>query len=75
MAQPTDTLLSFLEDAKQNGFIDDFFLNEEYQFICNSQHVPNPLIIEMIPCMTCGATLYLVAGGNRRGTWVHQHDS
>ena len=74
MQQPHATLLSALQEAKEKGFIDDFQIDEKGHVMSFSEEIPHPQIIEIIPCLSCGATLYLITGDDRQGTYIHHWD-
>lgn len=71
MKQSKNNLLTALQEAKEKGFCIDYFLNEKGQFACLSNEAVNPRIIEIIPCLSCSATLYLIADNGKQGTYVH----
>lgn len=71
MTELNSNLYNSIQSARQRGFVEDLILNEDGDFISSAQEIVPPVIIEIIPCCNCGATLYLVAGDNKRGTWVH----
>ena len=71
MEQPTYNLLSALTEARENGYPHDFHLTEDGHFVSASgEEVSQPHIIEIVPCLRCGATLYLVASKDQQGTYV-----
>ena len=74
MQQSNSNLLSALQEAKEKGVIDDFLIDSNGQVVSFSEEIPHPKVIEMIPCLSCGATLYLIAGDDKHGTWIHHWD-
>lgn len=74
MSKSDSNLLSALQEAQEKGFTEDLFINEEGEFLTLDNEIVPPIIIEILPCYGCGATLYCVAGNGIRGTWVHQKD-
>jgi hypothetical protein len=74
MNQPNFNLLQALEQAKRDGYVDDYFLNEDGEFSTRTAESPLSKIIKIIPCLTSKATLYLITGGGNAGTWIHHWD-
>jgi|GEM_PF-1405932 len=72
MLQSNSILLSdALRQAKENGYPNDFQTDEVGNLTSNGQILENPEVIEIVPCQSCGATLYLIACDNLQGTIVH----
>ena len=71
MKQPQSNLLSAVQDAQENGYPHDFRFDEQGQPIPSHEDIPDPKILEIIPCLSCGATLYLIASNGKQGTYVH----
>lgn len=61
MTSSNSTLLSALEQARRDGYLHDFHFVEESDL----------QIIEVIPCLSCRATLYRIIDDDIKGTWVH----
>ena len=74
MTMPNSNLMSVLQEAREKGFLTDLFLNQEGDFITPAEEVIHPIVIEIIQCPVCYATIYLVASETIRGCWIHQWD-
>ena len=72
MLQSNSNLLSIaLRRAQENGYPHDFHTDEVGNLTSSGLILENPKVIEMVPCQSCGATLYLIACDNLQGTIVH----
>jgi hypothetical protein len=74
MSKSNSNLCLELQEAIIRGFTKDLHLDEDGDFASSTHKVVAPKVIEIIQCHYCSATLYLVAGENSNGTWVHHWD-
>jgi hypothetical protein len=74
MVQPQANLFSAFQQALAKGFTLDFTINQEEALHCLNKEVSNPKILEIILCLTCKASLYLIAADNGLGTWIDYWD-
>lgn len=66
----TNLIQDALEKAKQDGYIFDFFFTEDGYAMSIPDEVSSPKIVEIIPCLSCGATLYRIECNNTKGTYI-----
>lgn len=75
MANQQSNLLQALKEAQENGYPHDFLIDETGNVSFYGSQVTDPRIIEIVPCESCGATLYLLACDHVKGTLVHHWES